>query len=75
MEISNYYVPVTLILPLVAIPGILFVTLATSYVVRRRRREESETAGRDGGDQNPSGKRGRYGIVEEDRPRRTRRTW
>jgi hypothetical protein len=59
MEISNYYVPVTLILPLVAILGILFVTLATSYVVRRRRREESGDSGREGEERNPPGKRDR----------------
>lgn len=38
MEISNYYVPVALILPVIAILGILFVTLGMSFVLRRRRR-------------------------------------
>jgi uncharacterized membrane protein len=42
METSDYYVPVTLILPIIAILGILFVTLAMSFVVRRRRRRDSE---------------------------------
>jgi len=42
MEISNYYVPVTLILPMIAILGILFVTVAMSFVLRRRRRREGE---------------------------------
>lgn len=40
MEISNYYVPVALILPIFAILGILGVTLAMSYVLRRRRRRQ-----------------------------------
>ncbi|HZX25328.1 MAG TPA: hypothetical protein VFF18_17475 [Woeseiaceae bacterium] len=42
MEISNYYVPVTLILPIIAILGILFVTLAMSFVARRRRQDEGQ---------------------------------
>jgi len=42
MEISDYYVPVTLILPIIAILGILFVTIAMSFVVRRRRRRDGE---------------------------------
>lgn len=42
MEISNYYVPVTLILPIIAILGILFVTLAMSFVARRRGRGRDE---------------------------------
>jgi hypothetical protein len=42
MEISNYYVPVALILPLVAILGILFVTLGMSYVLRRRRSQDPD---------------------------------
>ncbi|WP_405220478.1 hypothetical protein [Lentisalinibacter sediminis] len=44
MEISNYYVPVALILPLIAILGILFVTLGMSFVLRRRRRREEPQA-------------------------------
>ena len=50
MEISNYYVPVALILPMVAILGILFVTLASSYVVRRRRGRESGNPGTEDAD-------------------------
>lgn len=45
MEISNYYVPVALILPLIAILGILFVTLGMSFVLRRRRRQEQPQGG------------------------------
>lgn len=48
MEISNYYVPVTLILPIIAILGILFVTLGMSFVLRRRRRREGEPSSRPG---------------------------
>jgi len=48
MEISNYYVPVTLILPITAILGILFVTIAMSFVLRRRRRREGERSSRRG---------------------------
>lgn len=51
MDISNYYVPVALILPLVAIAGILFVTLAMSYVLRRRRGRERQPGESDGSDQ------------------------
>lgn len=47
MEISNYYVPGALLLPLIAIVGIFAVTLAMRRVLRRRRqdragREEAE---------------------------------
>lgn len=45
MEISNYYVPVALILPLIAILGILFVTLGMSFVLRRRRGREQPQRG------------------------------
>ncbi|WP_405243975.1 hypothetical protein [Lentisalinibacter salinarum] len=45
MEISNYYVPVALILPLIAILGILFVTLGMSFVLRRRRSREQPQRG------------------------------
>lgn len=47
MEISNYYVPVALILPLVAIFGILIVTLAMRRVLRSRNRRGSEGTGGD----------------------------
>lgn len=50
MEISNYYVPVALILPIVAILGILFVSLAMSYVLRRRRDRDTGAVERDGND-------------------------
>ncbi|WP_405238758.1 hypothetical protein [Lentisalinibacter orientalis] len=45
MEISNYYVPVALILPVIAILGILFVTLGMSFVLRRRRSRERPPTG------------------------------
>jgi uncharacterized membrane protein len=48
MEISDYYVPVTLILPIIAILGILFVTIAMSFVVRRRRRRDGGRSGQTG---------------------------
>ncbi len=48
METSDYYVPVTLILPIIAILGILFVTIAMSFVVRRRRRRDGGRSGQTG---------------------------
>jgi len=45
MEISNYYVPVALILPLVAILGIALVTLGMRRVLLRRRQQQQDAAG------------------------------
>ena len=42
MEISNYYVPVILFLPVIAILGIVLVSLSMSYLVRRRQRSRRE---------------------------------